>query len=228
MSKVAIKGADTGTGVFTLESPATNTDRTLTIPDVDGSIVTADASGNVGINTASPSYTLDVDGTTNATTYRKNGVAGKLLVNSALDSDGTNYATSSFTNTFLSDTLAFTPASADSEVWVSIQAHATLNQTGTDNDCLGNLYAYTVESDGTTLVDNIGLTTGTSDNNFGFFNQTASGQVYHCVSIEGLATRSSDGLVRVRLYGSLDSDATSSYAATMTMTVCYATFKEYL
>ena len=33
MSKVAIKGADTGTGVFTLESPATNTDRTLVLPD---------------------------------------------------------------------------------------------------------------------------------------------------------------------------------------------------
>jgi hypothetical protein len=54
MSKISIKGADTGTGVFTLESPATNTDRTLTIPDVDGSIVTADASGNVGIGTNSP------------------------------------------------------------------------------------------------------------------------------------------------------------------------------
>ena len=55
MSKISIKGATTGTGVFTLESPATNTDRTLTIPDVDGSIVTADASGNVGIGTTSPS-----------------------------------------------------------------------------------------------------------------------------------------------------------------------------
>jgi len=60
MSKVAIKGADTGTGVFTLESPATNTDRTLTIPDVDGSIVTADASGNVGIGTSSTGRPLHV------------------------------------------------------------------------------------------------------------------------------------------------------------------------
>jgi len=65
MSKVAIKGADTGTGVFTLESPATNTDRTLTIPDVDGSIVTADASGNVGIGTDSPIQKLDVQGAAN-------------------------------------------------------------------------------------------------------------------------------------------------------------------
>jgi len=40
MSKVAIKGADTGTGVFTIESPATNTDRTLTLPDEAGALAT--------------------------------------------------------------------------------------------------------------------------------------------------------------------------------------------
>ena len=40
MSKVAIKGADTGTGVFTLESPATNTDRTLVLPDEAGTVLT--------------------------------------------------------------------------------------------------------------------------------------------------------------------------------------------
>jgi len=41
VSKVSIKGADTGTGVFTIESPATNTDRTLTLPDEAGEIVTS-------------------------------------------------------------------------------------------------------------------------------------------------------------------------------------------
>ena len=40
MSKVAIKGADTGTGVFTLESPATNTDRVLVLPDEAGTVLT--------------------------------------------------------------------------------------------------------------------------------------------------------------------------------------------
>ena len=40
MSKIAIKGADTGTGVFTLESPATNTDRTLVLPDEAGTVLT--------------------------------------------------------------------------------------------------------------------------------------------------------------------------------------------
>ena len=44
MSKVAIKGADTGTGVFTLESPATNTDRTLVLPDEAGTVLTSASS----------------------------------------------------------------------------------------------------------------------------------------------------------------------------------------
>jgi hypothetical protein len=33
MSKIALTPNATGTGVFTISSPATNTDRTLTLPD---------------------------------------------------------------------------------------------------------------------------------------------------------------------------------------------------
>ena len=40
MSSIAVKGADTGTGVFTIESPATNTDRTITLPDEAGALAT--------------------------------------------------------------------------------------------------------------------------------------------------------------------------------------------
>ena len=47
MSKVAIQGAATGTGVFTLASPATNTNRTLTLPDEAGTIDTLQRAGNV-------------------------------------------------------------------------------------------------------------------------------------------------------------------------------------
>ena len=41
MSNIAIKGATTGTGTFTIESPATNTDRTLTLPDEAGTVLTS-------------------------------------------------------------------------------------------------------------------------------------------------------------------------------------------
>ena len=40
MSNIAVKGATTGTGTFTLESPATNTDRVLVLPDEAGTIIT--------------------------------------------------------------------------------------------------------------------------------------------------------------------------------------------
>ena len=40
MSNIAIKGAVTGTGTFTLESPATNTDRVFTLPDNAGTVLT--------------------------------------------------------------------------------------------------------------------------------------------------------------------------------------------
>ena len=52
MSNIAIKGATTGTGVFTLESPATNTDRTLTLPDEAGTIALAQSLSYVRLNTA--------------------------------------------------------------------------------------------------------------------------------------------------------------------------------
>jgi hypothetical protein len=47
MSNIAIQGAATGTGVFTLASPATNTNRTLTLPDEAGTIDTLQRAGNV-------------------------------------------------------------------------------------------------------------------------------------------------------------------------------------
>jgi hypothetical protein len=40
MSKIALTPSATGTGVFTISSPATNTNRTLTLPDEAGTIIT--------------------------------------------------------------------------------------------------------------------------------------------------------------------------------------------
>jgi hypothetical protein len=54
MSKIALSGNASGTGTFTIASPGTNTDRTLTLPDATGTVVYADANGNVGIGTTSP------------------------------------------------------------------------------------------------------------------------------------------------------------------------------
>ena len=59
MSKVAIQGAATGTGVFTLASPATNTDRTLVLPDEAGTVLTT-ATPGVPVN--GPAFSAYQDG----------------------------------------------------------------------------------------------------------------------------------------------------------------------
>ena len=43
MSLVKIQGNASGTGIFTIAAPATNTDRTLTLPDSTGTIATAES-----------------------------------------------------------------------------------------------------------------------------------------------------------------------------------------
>jgi hypothetical protein len=51
MSNIAIKGGATGTAVFTIESPTTNTNRTLTLPDEAGTVLTSasDLTGVTGV-----------------------------------------------------------------------------------------------------------------------------------------------------------------------------------
>ena len=44
MSKIALTPSATGTGVFTISSPATSTDRTLTLPDEAGTVLTSASS----------------------------------------------------------------------------------------------------------------------------------------------------------------------------------------
>ena len=75
MSKIAIKGATTGTGVFTLESPATNTDRTLILPDEAGTVLTS------GTPTLLPKGVPVVRATLSATQTITGGVWTKVQFN---------------------------------------------------------------------------------------------------------------------------------------------------
>lgn len=81
MSKVALSGNASGTGTFTIASPNSNSDRTLTLPDQTATLITnsadvlnigsgqvyKDASGNVGIGTSSPTAKIHVSGTSKFT-----------------------------------------------------------------------------------------------------------------------------------------------------------------
>ena len=56
MSKISLSGNSSGTGNFTIQSPATNTDRTLTLPDATG---TVQVSGNA-ISGTTGSFSSDL------------------------------------------------------------------------------------------------------------------------------------------------------------------------
>ena len=102
MSNIAIKGATTGTGVFTLESPATNTDRTLVLPDEAGTVLTSAS------NVAASQITTALNATGSAPIYAArawvnfNGtgtVAIRAAGNvSSITDNGTGDYTVNFTN----------------------------------------------------------------------------------------------------------------------------------
>lgn len=50
MSNITLSANAGGTGIFTISSPSSNTNRTLTLPDVSGTFVTSNAGGNVTIS----------------------------------------------------------------------------------------------------------------------------------------------------------------------------------
>jgi hypothetical protein len=90
MSKIALTPNASGTGVFTISSPATNTDRTLTLPDEAGTVLTSASSlasanltgavtvsgSNVGIGTSSPTAALDTYGIIKTTNTADNSYYG--------------------------------------------------------------------------------------------------------------------------------------------------------
>jgi hypothetical protein len=90
MSKVAIQGNASGTGVFTIAAPNTNTDRTLTLPDEAGTVLTtagvpasAMPAGSV-IQVVSTSGTANISSTTLVTilslSITPSSASNKILV----------------------------------------------------------------------------------------------------------------------------------------------------
>ena len=87
MSRITLSGNASGTGNFTLASPNSSTDRTLTLPDATGTVLSAPA-GAVTINSSAPSDALTLDG------------SGNLLVGKAATGYNTSVGTELWSNGF--------------------------------------------------------------------------------------------------------------------------------
>lgn len=66
MSLIKLQGNASGTGAFTIAAPNSNTDRTLTLPDATGTVVTADGSGNIATTSITPSSGIYLGGSGSA------------------------------------------------------------------------------------------------------------------------------------------------------------------
>ena len=64
MSSVSIQGNASGTGIFTIASPNSNTNRTLTLPDATGTIITTAGGAAISGTTGSFTTTVGVGGAT--------------------------------------------------------------------------------------------------------------------------------------------------------------------
>lgn len=66
MSSVSIQGNASGTGIFTIASPNSNTNRTLTLPDATGTIITTAGGAAISGTTGAFTTTVGVGGATPA------------------------------------------------------------------------------------------------------------------------------------------------------------------
>jgi hypothetical protein len=186
MSKIALSSDPSGTGTFTIASPNSNTNRTITLQDLAGQLVVAPAA-------LADLATLQI-----------------IAVHTA--SDDTDYTRTATTNAAFGATLTITPVSANSKLIAFATMTGDIDQTGTDNDATGLLTACHQVSDGSyavwnTQTNNLGIINGDTA-------PRVAGQITVFQHLNSATDRYIGNIV-VRNYGSIAADATSGYAATL-------------
>lgn len=105
MSKVQLQGNASGTGIFTIASPNSNIDRTLTLPDNAGTLLT---SASAIQRSQLPS-----------------GSMLQILQTTLTPGGGVSIASNAGATTVMS--LAITPNFSTSRVWVCVSSHLEIN-----------------------------------------------------------------------------------------------------
>ena len=126
MSQVTISGNAGGTGIFTIASPATNTNRTLTLPDNTGTFLTT---GTAGVPVNGPAFSAYAGSATSLS----NAVATKVLFNTKEFDTNTNYdaSLSRFTPTVAG--YYQVTSSINTAAYISINANLAVYKNGLQN-----------------------------------------------------------------------------------------------
>ena len=140
MSSIAITGGATGTGVFSLLAPSTSTNRTLTLPDSTGTILTT-ATAGVPVN--GPAFSAYKNATQSITTTTFTKVTFQI---EEFDTNS-NFASSTFTPTvagYYQVQFAVAPDTTTSNTQAAIykngttykRVFSTANSTQSEVTCL--------------------------------------------------------------------------------------------
>ena len=140
MSKVKIQGNSSGTGIFTIEAPNSNTDRTLTLPDNAGEVLT-NASSLSAANLAGSLPAIDGSALTGLTSSDILNVYSNKILTDLEVGNGTRY-------TWLQAEITVTPTSISSAFLLQLDAPAWSTTSAT----YGNLGFYKVINGTTTEI----------------------------------------------------------------------------
>ena len=156
MAKVKIQGHASGSGVLTVTAPNTSSDRTITLPDAtgtlltevaddsitldkmasgtDGNIISYDASGNpVAIATGSDGQVLTSTGAGSPPAFETAAGGGKVLQHRIYTFGTSNISTSSSTYSQVGSNISFTPTSSSSQLLFNLQHYANVDRSNVNN-----------------------------------------------------------------------------------------------
>jgi hypothetical protein len=203
MAKVRIQGHASGTGILTVMSPNTSTDRTITLPDATGTLLNSDGDGssltalsatNLGSGTV-PTARLGT-GTADADSFLRGDGAweaadgrGKILQVVTATSDA-NHETSSTSFQPSGLTASITPSSTSSTIFIT--ASFGTETWGNPANAIG---IYTIYHDQTTNLGQSGWGFGTQS------GTNASSPYYHSRAVCSINYVHSPGSVAEADYG---------------------------
>jgi uncharacterized protein (AIM24 family) len=142
MSSVSIQGNASGTGIFTIASPNSNTNRTLTLPDATGTIITT--AGGAAISGTTGSF------------------SGDLSFNSGYGSAAVAYGCRAWVNFNGTGTVAIRASGNVSSITDNGTGDYTVNFTTAMPDANYSVTTSGFESQGSYVTSGFGIRSGTA------------------------------------------------------------------